>query len=182
MREKIFFLDYMDIGCDTTKSKLREKTDMGQLLKMGHQCGVFLHKEITSNSVYCNKIARTCCDFKSLPWQLLTFLMEEPVDRTKAAWSFLQKTRNIRAAIHFLRSYPGKHQNNQESKPICIQAGLILQESIHACGYSSIVLLLEGKLFAGLRSIAGICISLRVPTCRQDLPFYRNAYIRPGQK
>lgn len=51
---------------------------------------VFLDKEITLHSGYSNKIARTCCvtHFKSLPWQLLTFLIEERISRTKTTWAF----------------------------------------------------------------------------------------------
>lgn len=62
-----------------------------------------------------------------------------------------------------------------------MQARLILQESTWAYRHSSTELLLEWKLCAGvLYGTTGIC--LYVPTCWQDLPFYHNAYIRPGQK
>jgi len=54
--------------------------------------------------------------------------------------------RNVLAAIHFLRNYSGKHLNNQQSNPVCIQAGLILQESTRSYRHGSIMLLLEGKL------------------------------------
>lgn len=40
MRQKNFFLNYMDIECNTTKSKIRENTDTELLFKIGHQWGV----------------------------------------------------------------------------------------------------------------------------------------------
>lgn len=72
MREKIFFLDYMDIECDTAKSKVCEMTHMGQLLKISHQCGVPKDKEMKFRSVCYDKIARSCfvTRFKSLSRQL----------------------------------------------------------------------------------------------------------------
>lgn len=67
---------------------------------------------------------------------------------------------------------------------MCMQTGLILQESTCAQRHGSIKLSLEGELqdWSVTPLAFGNCTSLHVPTCWQDLPLYHNAYIRPGQK
>lgn len=78
MREKIFSFDYMDTECNTTKSKMHEKADMGLLLKISCQCGVPRQRNIIAFYVLQHNSCVT--SFSSRLWQLLTFLRKVSIE------------------------------------------------------------------------------------------------------
>lgn len=45
---RLFSFDYMDTKCNTTKSKMHEKADMGVVPKISCQCGVPRQRNITA--------------------------------------------------------------------------------------------------------------------------------------
>lgn len=143
---------------------------------------VFLDKETILHPVYCNKIARTCfvTSFKSLPWWLLTFLTEEPVDRTKSTRCFLQKKCNCcrtfqekllkqasKQSIEQLDLHSGRPDPAGEQP--CLQTQLCRAAPVRKreCTAPLIV------------PPACVLNLLLVPTCWQDLPLYHAANISP---